>query len=242
MYPKDNIFNIYYNIGRRLPFQVKRCERGLARSRDEGTMYSQKGRSFIVERINPRGKYGKAYGKCLVDGVPNDEYREQYYPEINDEEIPCAGCGEWVLIDVPGADLNEIFPPRKPDYIINFGKYKGKTIQEIYQQDPKYIYWLLDKDHYFRVDIDELLNIPKISADRQTIIENEIDRVFPKVKPDDLITFGKYKGKSFREVYNMDSNYIEWFLRNNQTIEIDDEAFRGMIEQNNLNRLASKSC
>ena len=24
MYPRDNIFNIYYNIGRRVPFQVKR--------------------------------------------------------------------------------------------------------------------------------------------------------------------------------------------------------------------------
>lgn len=73
MYPRDNIFNIYYNIGRRLPFQIKRCKQGLAISRDEETMYSQMGRSFIVERVQLQGKYGKAYGKCLVDGKPNDE-------------------------------------------------------------------------------------------------------------------------------------------------------------------------
>lgn len=35
MYPHDNIFNIYYNIGKRTPFLVKRCELGLARSSSE---------------------------------------------------------------------------------------------------------------------------------------------------------------------------------------------------------------
>lgn len=28
MYPQDNIFNIFYNIGRRLPFIVKRIHGG----------------------------------------------------------------------------------------------------------------------------------------------------------------------------------------------------------------------
>lgn len=35
MYPHDNIFSIYYNIGKRTPFLVKRCELGLARSSSE---------------------------------------------------------------------------------------------------------------------------------------------------------------------------------------------------------------
>ncbi len=227
MYPRDNIFNIYYNIGRRLPFQVKRCEMGLARSKDKKTMYSQNGRSFLVERI----EHGKAYGKCFVDGVPNNEYREQCYPNITDDEIPCAGCGEWVLLEVPGVDMKEIFPCRTPDYIIAFGKYKGKTIQEIYQQDPKYIFWLLEKDYYFKIDFDKLLNIPHGSPNRQSIIENEINRVFPKTRSDDLITFGKYKGKNFKEVYETDPNYINWFLRNNKTLAIDVDSFALMMKQ-----------
>lgn len=231
MYPKDNIFNIYYNIGRRLPFHVKRCEIGLARSKDEETMYSPKGRSFIVERIETRGKYGKAYGICLVDGKPNNEYRENRHPEITNDEIPCAGCGEWILLDVPGCDMNEIFPTRSPDYIINFGKHKGKTIKEIYAENPQYIYWLMSKDHYFKVNFDQLLNIPDNSPDRETIIANEFRRVFPKITPDDLITFGKHKGKTFREVFAFDPNYVKWLIRQDSTLEIDTDSFAAMLKQ-----------
>ncbi|MBO4994972.1 MAG: hypothetical protein J6C78_03285 [Muribaculaceae bacterium] len=233
MYTYDNIFDIYHNIGRRLPFQVKRCKLGMVSLNREKTMYSQKGRTFIVERIRPSGKYGKAYGKCLVDGIPNDEYSEQYDSEIMDGEIPCARCGGWVLIDVPGVDMDKLFPYRPPKFVMKFGKYKGKTIREIYKQDPKYIFWLLDKDYYFRVDFDKLLNIPPNFPNRQSIIENEINRVFPKTKADDLITFGKYYGKSFREVFMEDPNYIEWFLRNNRTLELDLDSFVAMIKQNN---------
>ena len=232
MYPSDNIFSIYYNIGKRTPFLVKRCELGLARSSSEERRHDpNRDRTFLVETVKPRGKYGKAYGKCFVDGKPDDSYRQGCYPNINDEEIPCAGCGEWVLLDVPGVDMNEIFPIRNPDYVIEFGKYKGKTIKEIYSQDPKYIFWLMEKDHYFRVDFDQLLNIPENTSDRERIIEDEITRVFPKATPDDVISFGKYKGKTFREIFAIDPNYIDWFLRNNQTLDIDVKAFVSMMRK-----------
>ena len=232
MYPRDNIFNIYYNIGKRTPFLVKRCELGLARSSsEERRMDPNRDRTFLVETVKPRGKYGKAYGKCFVDGKPNDSYRKEYYPNIKDEEIPCAGCGEWVLLDVPGIDMNEIFPIRHTDYVIEFGKYKGKTIKEIYSQDPKYIFWLIEKDPYFRVDFDQLLNIPENTSDRERIIEGEINRVFPKATPDDVISFGKYKGKKFREIFAIDSSYIDWFLRNNKTLDIDVNAFVSMMKK-----------
>ncbi|PWB04397.1 hypothetical protein C5O23_00300 [Duncaniella muris] len=232
MYPNDNIFNIYYNIGKRTPFLVKRCELGLARSSSEKRrMDPNKDRTFLVEIVKPRGKYGKAYGKCFVDGKPDDSYRQRRCQNIKDEEIPCAGCGEWVLLDVPGVDMNEIFQNRNPDYVIQFGKYKGKTIKEIYSQDPKYIFWLMEKDHYFRVDFDQLLNIPDNSSDRERIIETEINRVFPKVTPDDVISFGKYQGKTFREIFATDPSYIDWFLRNNQTLDIDINAFDSMMRK-----------
>ena len=97
MYPHDNIFNIYYNIGKRTPFLVKRCELGLARSSsEERRIDPNRDRTFLVETVKPRGKYGKAYGKCFVNGRPDDSYRQECYPDIKDEEIPCAGCGEWV--------------------------------------------------------------------------------------------------------------------------------------------------
>lgn len=91
MYPHDNIFNIYYNIGKRNLFLVKRCELGLAlSSSEERRIAPNRDRTFLVEAIKPRGKYGKAYGKCFVNGKPGDRYRLEYYQDIKDEEISCA--------------------------------------------------------------------------------------------------------------------------------------------------------
>ena len=132
MYPHDNIFNIYYNIGKRTPFLVKRCELGLARSSsEERRIDPNRDRTFLVETVKPRGKYGKAYGKCFVNGKPDDSYRQECYPDIKDEEIPCAGCGEWVLIDISISER-----------IIGFGKYKGKKFSEI-KDDISYLEWLV---------------------------------------------------------------------------------------------------
>ena len=147
MYPHDNIFNIYYNIGKRTPFLVKRCELGLARSSsEERRIDPNQDRTFLVEKVKPRGKYGKAYGS----------YRQECYPNIIDEEIPCAGCGEWVLIEVPGVSLDEIFPIHKADEVLMFGKYKGKSFGEVYKIDPQYLYWLETTDRFFKIDFEEL--------------------------------------------------------------------------------------
>ena len=144
MYPQDNIFNIYYNIGRRLPFIVKRIHGGAS---DSDYFHNKQGRTFLVEKVKPGGiggKYGHAYGNAFVNGEPNDEYRKRCYPDIKDDEIPCAGCGEWVLIEVPGFTMDEIFPPQKTNDIVPFGKYKGKTYGEVANLDRKYLFWLIE--------------------------------------------------------------------------------------------------
>lgn len=233
MYPRDNVFSLYYNIGRRVPFLVKRCEKGLARSSSEERMYDpNRDRTFLVERVEPRGIYGKAFGKCFMDGKLDESYRAGCNPEKNDGEIPCAGCGGWVLLDVPGVDMESIFPKRDPSFKIEFGKYKGKSIGEIYAIDPQYIYWLMAQDHYFKVDFHALLDIPQDTPNIEAIIEAEIDRAFPKATVDNVISFGKYRGKTYREIYSMDPEYIAWFLRNNNSIDIDENSFAKMMNKN----------
>lgn len=186
MYPKDNIFNIYYNIGKRTPFLVKRCELGLARSAsEERRIDPNRDRTFLVEKVEPRGRYGKAYGKCFVNGKPDDTYRQECYPNIKDEEIPCAGCGEWVLIDVPGVSLDEIFPIHRANETLMFGKYKGKTIAEIYKIDCQYLHWLETIDRFFKVDFEELKHLYP-----------DIERYSDVSILDKTIDFGKYKGKN----------------------------------------------
>lgn len=204
MYPNDNIFNIYYNIGKRTPFLVKRCESGLERSlSEERRIDPNKDRTFLVEKVKPRGKYGKAYGKCYVNGELDDSYRQQCYPNIKDEEIPCAGCGEWVLIDVPGVSFDEIFPIHKADDIINLGKYKGKTYGEIYKIDSQYLHWLERSDRTFKVDFESL---EELYPD----VEKDVTHIGDKI-----IDFGKYKGKRFNDIKE-DTAYIEWLVSINK--------------------------
>lgn len=233
MYPHDNIFNIYYNIGKRLPFQVKRSEVGLQRSINWENRLSTKGRTFMVEKIEPKGKYGKAYGYSLEDNKLSEEYLTFYYPNYKAGEIveiPCAGCGEWVLIDVPNVDMNEIFPVHLPEEIMPFGKFKGKSLQEIYEADPQYIFWLLDQDPYYRVDIPRLIGKEaKTDEEFKQICSEEYDRVVPQLTPHSKIKVGKYKGLSFEEVSLIDAKYIEWFLQNTNE-RIDYNSFCKLLE------------
>lgn len=60
------------------------------------------------------------------------------------------------LIDVPGVSLDEIFPIHKADEILMFGKYKGKSLGDIYKMDYQYLYWLETTDRLFKIDFKEL--------------------------------------------------------------------------------------
>ena len=163
----------------------------------------------MEETVKPRGKYGKAYGKCFVDGKPNDSYRQECYPEIKDEEIPCAGCGEWVLIDVPGISLDVLFPIHKANDILMFGKYKGKSFAEIYKIDSQYLHWLETTDRLFRIDFDEL---KQLYPDIESSINKSIG--------EKVIDFGKYKGLRFSDI-KKDTSYLEWLVSVNK-ISIED--------------------
>lgn len=133
-------------------------------------------------------------------GKPDDTYRQECYPNIKDEEIPCAGCGEWVLIDVPGVSLDEIFPIHKADEILMFGKYKGKTFGDIYKIDYQYLHWLEKTDRLFKVDFEELKQLyPDVEKQEDISIADQV------------IDFGKYKGQKFRDIKD-DISYLEWLV------------------------------
>ena len=39
-----------------------------------------------------------------------------------------------------------------PDYVLTFGKYKGRTLQEVYQENPGYLVWAENNIETFWVD------------------------------------------------------------------------------------------
>ena len=205
MYPHDNIVNIYYNIGQRTPFLVKRCERGLMRSQtEERRIDPNKDRTYLVEKVYPRGKYGKAFGKSYVDGILDESFG-------GNSEIPCAGCGEWVLIDVPGVSLEEIFPIHRAHDKIMYGKYKGKTFGDVYVVDFQYLYWLESTDRFIKIDFEEL-----------KLLYPDIARMVNLPISQKVIDFGKYKGQTYGDIKE-DCNYLEWLVSINKLSREDFE-------------------
>ncbi len=76
---------------------------------------------------------------------------------------------------------------------------------------------------------DVLLNILPNTSDRAEILTAELNRIYPKLTPDDIIPYGKYKGMTFRRIYSEDPDYISWFI-NNTSVDIDENAFRLMFK------------
>lgn len=211
----------------RVPFQVKRSHKGRGVT-DINYRYSQEGYTFMVEKVvKDDGKY-EAYGYCMVDGIRDDLCVKKFYPQ-NKGEIPNARANGWVLIDVPGVDMNELFPIHSANEVIKSGKHKGKTYAEAYRIDSKYIDWLRNSNPYFKIDLTSLSdNISNKERDLGNLLD-ECDNTRPLTKIEDKIPFGKYKGKTFHDVYSINPQYVKWLLNNCDTINFDAVSFNSLL-------------
>lgn len=231
MQTQGNIISIYYNIGRRLPFLVKRIRGNIF---NPELLLNKKGRTFLVEKVKPNGiggKFGHAYGKTYIDGELDNKYWEQFEPANLDCEIPCAGCGGWVLIEVPGFTMGEIFPPKKANDIVSFGMHKGKTYGEVAMLDKKYIFWLIENKQDMNIDLFDVFGIDSNDEYAKEKLKSIINEVYPKIKVDDVIGFGKFKGKTWREVNSENPEYVRWALRNIEDKDFDTEDFNKLFEE-----------
>jgi len=87
------------------------------------------------------------------------------------------------------------------NYIIQFGKYKGKNIVDIAEQNPSYCNWVLKQP---------LLN-------KYQEIKEYLEKKF--INPDDYyMSFGKYKNKPLSEIKKNDPKYID-YLKNNDYVK-----------------------
>lgn len=48
-----------------------------------------------------------------------------------------------------------------------------------------------------------------------------LDEIFPMHKADEILMFGKYKGKSFGEIYKIDYQYLYWLETTDRFFKID---------------------
>ena len=95
------------------------------------------------------------------------------------------------------------------DDVFTFGKYKNKTIREVIDTDWNYVKWAIIESQRLLADIDSIIEYHRSNL--------------KTLQPDDLITFGKYRGKTLQSVYNDDVQYLKWMESQNPDFIIDWE-------------------
>lgn len=83
--------------------------------------------------------------------------------------------------------------------ILNFGKYRGKEIEEVYNIDVQYCKWLYCQGYL----IDECPGIKKFLHDE---LEGT-DLTY-------VMTWGRFKGKTLAWIQTKNPAYLEWLLKN----------------------------
>ena len=213
-YPRQNLTEIYYNIGRALPFTAQRFPDG----RVSDWYRNQYVEVVKVEPHGRQGKFGKVYGFYYRNGVRADAYegdpenswctKDTTEPQL----IPCSGCGSWSLIDILGEKTESAVNVLDLEGTLDFGKYKGMKLKDVILKDWQYIKWaILDSAHLY-TDVDKVL---------EYYMEHR-----PALGPDDVLTFGKYKGKTVRDVYSTDIQYLMWLSQNNDSFNLDWESIK----------------
>lgn len=206
---KNSLISIYYNIGRALPFRAQRFPDGRV---------SDWYRSQFVEvhEVKPRGKggkYGDAFGFYFRNGERADAMEnnpEHSWCKMTDTEpqaIPCAACGSWVLLDVLGVATAEPTKIYTLNDVLESGKHKGETLADVIRSDWGWVKWANENAEHFFFNVDE-------------IMEEHKKNVKPFL-PDDVLTFGKYKGQSIKEIAQKDKGYLMWLAQNNEDFVIE---------------------
>lgn len=93
------------------------------------------------------------------------------------------------------------------DDIFTFGKYKDRTIKEVIDTDWNYVKWAI-------------IDSQRLIADIDAIVEYHKGKI-RILQPDDIISFGKYKGKTLHSVFLTDFQYLKWMESQNPDFKVD---------------------
>lgn len=76
------------------------------------------------------------------------------------------------------------------NFTIQFGKFKGQTLQEISDKDARYLLWLYKQSW--------------VNNKTKNALESFIDNI--------TLNFGKYNGRCLNNIKNDDPKYYKWLL------------------------------
>ena len=206
----NSLISLYYNIGRALPFTAQRFPDG----RVSSWYYSQ---HVEVHQVKPGGKggrYGTAYGFYFRNGKRANAWEdsEASWCKIDDttpQEIPCAACGSWMLLDILGEPTVEPVIVYGINDVLEKGKHQGETLVDVIHSDWGWVKWANENSSHFFFDIDEVIE--------------ERKKAIKTLYPDDVLTFGKYKGESIKQIADKDMRYFMWLADNSEDFIISCE-------------------
>lgn len=199
----NSLITIYYNIGRALPFTAQRFPDG----RVSNWYKSQYVEVHKVKPSGKGGKYGDAYGFYYRNGERADssDTPSQIWCKKDDtvlQKIPNSACGSWVLIDILGEATAEPTKLYGVNDVLESGKYKGMTVAEVIKKDWQWIKWAIEDAEHFFFDVDAVIEEKK--------------KNIQKFHPEDVLPFGKYKGKTIRYIADTDYQYLRWLDKNSE--------------------------
>lgn len=208
---RNSLISIWYNIGRTTPFRAQRFPDG----RVSDWYRNQFVEVHSVKSGGAGGRYGDAFGFYYRNGERADSYDE---PELNwcskddtdPRGIPNAACGSWMLLDILGEPTTDPIKVYGLDDVLESGKHKGKTVKEVVSTDWKWIEWAACESEHLYFDIDAIIE--------------EREKTIKRLQPEDVLPFGKYKGKTIKYVYENDESYLAWLIENTNDFIIDIDA------------------
>lgn len=96
--------------------------------------------------------------------------------------------------------------------VIQFGKYKSKTFDQVYQNDPDYCSWFIKN---VKPDGNNMVNFFNYLKSKPVVIEKVISSPnVPVDVGDEILKFGKHSSKQFKYVYEKYPGYCDWFIEN----------------------------
>lgn len=205
---KNSLISIYYNIGRALPFTAQRFP--------DGRVSDWYRNQYVeVHEVKPGGiggQYGDAFGFYFRNGIRANAYDDSekswcMKDDTEPQKVPCGACGSWVLLDILGESTAEPTKIYGLNDILEKGKHKGKTVAEVIHNDWNWIKWASMESQQFFFDIDKVIDERKKSI--------------KVLQPDDLMSFGKYRGQTVQSIADKDYSYLLWVKENSEDVVID---------------------
>lgn len=214
---KNSLISIYYNIGRALPFRAQRFPDG----RISNWYKSQFVEVHEVKPSGKGGKYGDAYGFYFrngerADAQENDpKYSWCNKSDTTPQNIPCAACGSWILLDILGEPTAEPAKIYGINDVLEKGQHKGETLVDVIHADWGWVKWANRESGHFFFDVDAVME--------------ERKKDIKVLHPDDVLPFGKYKGLSLKSIAEKDYRYLRWLAMKTEDFTINFDELKEFI-------------